>query len=61
MSRVKRIILALARNPKTSAAGLAALVAVGFAAAEDSRVLAEPGAWVAILTGLGLLAAADSA
>jgi hypothetical protein len=59
MSRVAELVRALARNPRTSAAGLAALVGVAFAAWENPRVLAEPNAWVAILTALGLLAAAD--
>jgi hypothetical protein len=59
VKRVERIVRALARNPKTSAAGLAALCGVGLAAIENPRVLAEPASWVAILTALGLLAAAD--
>lgn len=61
MTRIVRFVRALARNPKTSAAGLAALAGVVFAAWENPHVLAEPGAWVAILTAIGLLAAADGA
>jgi hypothetical protein len=59
MSRLARIARALARNPKTSAAGLAALAGVALAAANNPQVLAEPESWVAVLTALGLLAAAD--
>lgn len=59
VKRLKRVVRNLARNPRTSAAGLAALVGVLFAAWDDPRVLAEPTAWVAIITALGLLAAAD--
>ena len=60
MQRILAFLRALARHPKTTAAVLASLVGLGFAGYSDPHILAEPATWVAILTALGLLLAADS-
>jgi hypothetical protein len=60
MKKLYRIARRLARQPRTSAAGLAAVAGVGLAALSDPHILAEPATWIAVLTGIGLLLAADS-
>ena len=60
MQRILAFLRALARHPKTTAAGIASLVGLGFAGYSNPRILAEPATWVAILTAIGLLLAADS-
>ncbi len=59
MEPILRFLRALTRHPKTSAAGLASLAGVIIAAIARPEILADPGVWVALLTAIGLLLAAD--
>jgi len=59
MNRIVPFVRALTRHPKTSAAGLTSIVGVIVTAIARPEILAEPSAWVAILTGIGLLFAGD--
>jgi len=60
MKRIINFLRVLTRDKKTTAAGIASLGGVIIAAIARPEILAEPSAWVAILTAVGLLVAADS-
>ena len=60
MPRLYRLLRALARHPKTSAMGLAGLAGFGVSSYQNPQQLAEPATWIAGLTAIGLLLAADS-
>ena len=60
MTKIIRFLRALARHPKTSALGLAGLAGFGISSYQNPQQLAEPGTWVAVLTAIGLVLAADS-
>ena len=60
MQRIYPFLRRLARHPRTSAAGIAGLFGSVFAVYRDPAQLAEPGLWITLLMGLGLLVAADS-
>jgi hypothetical protein len=60
MKRIRRILRALVRHPRTSAAGITALIAFGYGLAHDPAVLTDTETWVAVLAAIGLLLAADS-
>lgn len=59
MDKLKKIGANLIKNPKTTAAGIASLVGVGFAVAANPALLASPQIIAAILGAIGLLVAAD--
>lgn len=59
MQKLKSFFARLVANPKTSAAGIAGLVGIGFAAAAQPAILANPQVIVSIIGSIGLLVAAD--
>lgn len=60
MQRLYRFLRALARNPKTTAAGVAGMIASVVAWVHDPAALAQAETWTPFIVGVGLLFAADS-
>jgi hypothetical protein len=60
MKRIKAIYRAAMKDPRTTAAAIASLVALGTGIYQNLELLAKPETWSTILIALGVLLSADS-
>jgi hypothetical protein len=56
---MKKLIANALRSPKTTAAGLAAILGVAFAAYSNPALLLDPKTLATVITGVGLIVARD--
>lgn len=59
MKPILAFLRGLTRHPRTSAVGIAVVAGVTIRAVAAPEILADPTVWLALLSALGLLAAAD--